>query len=103
MAKNSVPNDQNVPDDQNWNVRATSPFRRSLNKLPPKVAGAVLNFVEFTLPTNPYRLSGELEDELADKRSCRRGNYRILIRLDDETRTVYLYDVDYRADMYRPR
>jgi len=34
-------------------------------------------------------------------RSARRGDYRILLRVDDERCTVLVVDIDHRAHIYR--
>jgi mRNA-degrading endonuclease RelE of RelBE toxin-antitoxin system len=38
---------------------------------------------------------------LDDRVSARRGTYRIIYRIDDESRTVTVADVDHRRDVYR--
>lgn len=96
-------NEKSSSNDEPWNIEYTPPFRRSLNSLSPKVMDAVLAFVEFTLPTNPYQMSAPLRKEFAHLRDARRGNYRVLLKIDDEKHTVYLIDVDHRADVYRSR
>jgi mRNA-degrading endonuclease RelE of RelBE toxin-antitoxin system len=32
---------------------------------------------------------------------ARRGEYRVRYRIDEETQTVYVLDVDHRRDVYR--
>lgn len=89
--------------DTEWTVEVTSTFKRDLSQLPEKVAVAVVEFVLGPLQENPYRLSGPLHAELAGKRSAKRGHYRVLIEIDDESQIVYLLNVDHRAHVYRRR
>jgi mRNA-degrading endonuclease RelE of RelBE toxin-antitoxin system len=39
--------------------------------------------------------------ELAGHHSARRGPYRLLYRIDDETQTIWVHRVDHRGDVYR--
>lgn len=78
-----------------------SAARRGLHRLPAKVAAAVIEFITGPLAENPDRLSKPLRDELAGHRSARRGDYRILIRIDADAHTVLVVRIDHRADVYR--
>jgi mRNA interferase RelE/StbE len=77
--------------------------RRALQRLPAKVAAAVVEFITGPLADNPRRLSKPLRNEYDGYRSARRGDYRVLLRIDEDTRTVLVVDVDHRAHIYRPR
>jgi mRNA-degrading endonuclease RelE of RelBE toxin-antitoxin system len=70
--------------------------------LPPKVAVAVVEFLTVVLPTNPVRLSKPLTGEFADLRSARRGDYRVLIHVDETARSVLVLRIAHRAEVYRP-
>ncbi len=89
--------------DTSWRIEVTSSFKRDLNRLPEKIAAAIVEFALGPLADTPYQLSGQLHAELAGKRSANRGHYRVLLRIDDATHTVYLMNVDHRAHIYRPR
>ncbi|MGL4745285.1 MAG: type II toxin-antitoxin system RelE family toxin [Dermatophilaceae bacterium] len=88
--------------DATWEVTATSRFERDLARLPPRIATAVVEFVTIVLPTNPARMSKPLGGDLDGLRSARRGDYRVLLRLDDARRVVILHRVAHRAQVYRP-
>ena len=63
-----------------------------------------LNSYQFTngpLAREPARLSKPLHNELAGYRSARRGDYRVLIRIDEEAHVVLVIRIDHRADVYR--
>lgn len=72
-------------------------------RLPPKVALAVMTYVDHRLAGNPHRLSKALSGELAHLRSARNGDYRILFRLDDDRTVLWIIRVDHRAHAYRTR
>lgn len=86
-----------------WQVRFTPHAKRAVMRLPNKIAAAAVEFITVTLPTNPHKMSKPLRDDLAGYRSARRGDYRVLFHLDDESRLLYVDDVAHRADIYRPR
>lgn len=56
-----------------WDVVVAPGAVRSLDRLPEKVAAAVVEFITATLPTNPWRLSKPLRYELEGWRVARRG------------------------------
>lgn len=86
-----------------YRIEVAGGARRALQRLPAKVAAAIVEFITGPLADNPHRLSKPLTNELAAYRSARRGDYRVLIRIDDSSRTVLVAYVDHRADVYRRR
>lgn len=85
-----------------FELRVGPGARRQLHRLPPRVAFAVVEFVTVTLPANPLRLTTPLVGEFAGLRSARRGDYRILVRVDERARVVLVVRVAHRAEAYRP-
>jgi mRNA interferase RelE/StbE len=86
-----------------YRVEWTTPAQRDMARLPARVADAILVFVDERLAENPTRLSKPLIGELAGKRSARNGDYRVLIRLDNDLHAVWIVHVDHRAHSYRRR
>ena len=84
-----------------YRVEVTSEARRGLHRLPVKVYSAIVEFITGPLAHEPARLSKPLTNELAEYRSARRGDYRALIRIDDQARVVLVIRIDHRADVYR--
>lgn len=76
---------------------------RALNRLPEKIATAVVEFVYGGLAENPHRVGHPLRFELEGKHSARRGDFRIVCEIDDHRRAVTVLAVDHRSDFYRPR
>ena len=82
----------------------TPPARRALtDRLPKAVATAVIDFLTTVLVENPRRVGKPLRGDLAGIWSARRGTYRVLYRLREDTREVIVLRVDHRKDAYRPR
>ena len=81
----------------------TGAARRSLARLPEKVALAVVEFCYATLAENPHRVGKQLRLDLAGLRSARRGDYRVIYRVDEAAHRVDLVGIEHRSDAYRPR
>jgi mRNA-degrading endonuclease RelE of RelBE toxin-antitoxin system len=91
------------PQDESFTLRITGPAARALaGRLPEKVATAVYEFITTTLLNNPHRLGKRLLlPPYEGTWSARRGSYRVLYEIDDDSRTVTV--VEHRADAYRSR
>ncbi len=86
-----------------YRVEWSAPAQRDLARLPSRAAVAVLVFVDERLADNSNRLSKPLEGELRGSRTARNGDYRILLRAEDDLEIVWILHVDHRAHVYRPR
>jgi mRNA-degrading endonuclease RelE of RelBE toxin-antitoxin system len=84
-----------------YTTRFTATARRDLDKLPPRILAAVIEFAFGDLARQPRRVGKPLGGELAGQHSARRGPYRLLYRIDDTTQTVLVHRIDHRADVYR--
>ncbi len=83
-----------------FRVELASPARRDLGKLPERIVHAVIEFISGPLAENPHRLSKPLRDELAGLHSARRGDYRVLLRIDEDAHVVVIVRIDHRAHAY---
>ncbi|WP_322753658.1 type II toxin-antitoxin system RelE/ParE family toxin [Frankia sp. Cas3] len=81
----------------------TAPTRRTLRRLPEKVATAVVEFLYGSLAANPHRVGKPLQLQLAGLHSARRGDYRIIYHVDTDNHRVEVVAIEHRADVYRPR
>ena len=77
--------------------------RRALTRLPEKVATAVVEFLYGSLAASPYRVGKPLKLGLEGLHSARRGDYRVIYRVDDHQRRVTVLAIEHRSDVYRPR
>ncbi len=84
-----------------YTTRFTATGKRDLDKLPPRILAAVIEFAFGDLAREPRRVGKPLGRELAGYHSARRGPYRLLYRIDDEAQTIWVHRVDHRADVYR--
>ncbi|EGD55523.1 plasmid stabilization system [Gordonia neofelifaecis NRRL B-59395] len=61
----------------------------------------MVQFIAEPLAENPYRLSKPLRFELEGTRSARRGDYRVLLRIDEPKHIIVILDINHRAHVYR--
>ena len=86
-----------------YDVQFTGPARCALQGIPPRIVRAIIEFAFGDLAREPRRVGKPLERELAGLFGARRGSYRVLYRIDDESQRVYVVHIDHRADVYRSR
>ncbi len=81
----------------------TAPGRRALARLPEKAATAAAGFLYGSLAANPHRAGKPLKLGLDGLHSARRGDYRVIYRIDDQHGRVDVVAIEHRSDIYRPR
>ena len=86
-----------------YEIAITPEAQRQLLRLPEKIVAAVLEGLYGSIARDPWRVSKPLHDELAGLRVARRGQYRLVLRIDEAKRLVVVRRVDHRRDVYRPR
>lgn len=74
----------------------------SLGSVPPRVAEPLVAFIFGSLADDPRRRGKPLKRELDGRWASRRGDYRILFRLDEATKTMCVLKIGRRSDVYRP-
>jgi mRNA interferase RelE/StbE len=90
-------------NEDSFAIAWTTASRRALTRLPEKVATAVLEFLYGSLASSPYRVGKPLKLGLEGLHSARRGDYRVIYRIDDRQRQVTVVAIEHRSDVYRPR
>ena len=96
------PTEQEPEAEEPYELRTTPTVRRALSeRLPEAVAAAAYEFIVGPLVREPYRVGKRLLPPLDDRYSARRGTYRIIYRIDEESHSVTVVDVDHRSDVYR--
>ena len=90
-------------DDAEFAVAWTATSRRTLARLPGKTATAAVEFIYGSLAESPRRVGKPLKLGLAGLHSARRGDYRVIYRIDDQLRIVTVMAIEHRSDVYRPR
>jgi mRNA-degrading endonuclease RelE of RelBE toxin-antitoxin system len=84
-----------------YEIAWTAPARRALSRIPEKVATAAVEFIYGALADNPARVGRPLRFELEGRHSAHRGDYRVIYRIDDDERVVFVLTIQHRADVYR--
>jgi len=84
-------------------VLSSTARRQLAESLPEAIAFAAHDFIVGPLLENPQRVGKPLSGPLGDRYSARRGTYRIIYRVDVQTRVVTLIQVAHRRDVYRSR
>jgi mRNA interferase RelE/StbE len=74
---------------------------RSLQAVPPRIAEPLVAFIFGSLAEQPKRRGKPLQGELTGRWAARRGDYRIVYRLDDDTKAMYVLKIARRVDVYR--
>lgn len=83
---------------EQYDVAWTPTAKRALRRLPEKVATAAIEFIYGPLASNPQRVGKALRFDLEGLHSARRGDYRVIYRIDEH---VTIIAIDHRADVYR--
>ena len=85
-----------------FTVARTGPAQRALRKLPEKAAAAAVEFIYGSLSGNPRRVGKPLRNELAGLHSARRGDYRVIYRINAGEQRIEIVAIEHRTDAYRP-
>jgi len=59
--------------------------------------------IDGSLTENPRRVGQPLKLGLAGLHSARRGDYRVIYRIDDHLHAITIMAIEHRSDLYRPR
>ncbi len=86
-----------------FEVEITPEGLRHLDRLPAKVRAAVMETIFGTIAENPHRAGKPLRGELEGLFSARRGDFRIIYEIDEETQVVLVHRAQHRRTAYRPR
>lgn len=84
-----------------WRIKATNEFRRRFKDLTKKdkpLRERVIKSIE-KLKENPYA-GKPLSYDLAGLRSLRVGKYRIIYKIDEENKIIYLISIGHRVKIY---
>lgn len=82
-----------------YRVKVTARTARDLDRLPEKIATACVEFIFGPLAANPQRLGKPLTGLLAGQHSTRRGTYRVVHRLRDQT--IEIVHIGHRGTSYK--
>jgi mRNA interferase RelE/StbE len=88
---------------RDFQVAWSTPARRALARLPEKVVTAAVEFIYGSLAAHPRRVGKPLRLELEGLYSARRGDHRLIYRIDEQHHRIHVLAIEHRADVYRPR
>ena len=84
-----------------YELRLSRAARSALAEtLPESVAAAVWQFVSGPLLDNPHRVGKRLRFEIEGYYSARRGQYRVVYRIDEHEVIVDVIKISHRGDVY---
>jgi len=86
-----------------FDIAWTPTSRRALSKIPEKVGNALVELCYGRLADNPARLGKPLRFELEGLHCARRGDYRVIYRVDLGRHRVEILAIDHRSGAYRSR
>ena len=86
-----------------YEVEITPEGLRHLDQLPDKVRAAVLEAIFGTIAQNPQRSGKPIRGELVGLYSARRGDFRVIYEVDEQTKTVLVHRAQHRRSVYRRR
>lgn len=76
--------------------------RRAVREdLPETAAAACIEFILGPLAENPHHVGKPLRAELAGLHSARRGEYRVVYRINDGEVVIHIVTIRHRRDAYR--
>ncbi|SNU01142.1 mRNA-degrading endonuclease RelE, toxin component of the RelBE toxin-antitoxin system [Ruaniaceae bacterium KH17] len=89
--------------DRIYTVEFAGSARRGLQRVPPRIVPAIIEFVYGDLARYPRRVGKPLQRELEGLWGARRGPYRVMYEIHDDRLIILVVYVEHRADAYRPR
>ncbi len=84
-----------------WHVDISPSAQRDLNQVSARVGPSLLEFIYSGIAENPQRRGKALRGEMEGVWGARRGDYRVLYRIDEVSRTVQVLRVAGRGIAYR--
>lgn len=85
-----------------YRIRLSRPARRALETtLSDPIAAAAWEFISGPLAENPQRVGKPLRGQLEGLWTARRGEYRVIYRIEDWLVTVTVIRISHRRDIYR--
>ena len=91
-----------APVSTQYEVQLSASAARALESgLPESVAVAAWEFIDGPLREHPKRLGRQLREPLLPLYSARRGEYRVLYRVEDRVLLIDVVRITHRRDAYR--
>ena len=85
-----------------YTVRLSARAVKDLRSLPEKIAAAAFEFIDTVIAVHPRRVGKPLRSPFEGSHSARRGDYRIMYRMNPDQRDIEVERINRRADIYWP-
>lgn len=89
--------------EDGYDIAWTPSARKALSRPPEKVGTAVIELLYGPIAGSPRRPGKPLRLGLENVCSARRGDYRVLYRIDEQSRRVDVVAIEHRSEAYRRR
>ena len=86
-----------------YEVEITPEGLRHLDQLPAKMRAAVIEAILGSIAENPHRAGKPLRGELEGLYSARRGEFRVIYEIDEDSQVVLVHRAYHRSRAYRTR
>ncbi len=86
-----------------YEISWTPTAQRNLRRVPTKVGHAVIEFIYGPLAENPQRVGKALRLGLAGLHGARRGDFRVIYRIEAGSNRIEIVAIEHRRDAYRRR
>ncbi len=83
-----------------YNVKLIAQAQKDLDNFPPNIFNKIKAEL-MKLKDNP-RPHGSIKLTQSEGYRVRAGDYRILNRIEDKTKEIFIYRIKHRKDVYRP-
>jgi len=91
-----------TPPPDRYTVRLSARAAKDRRALPEKISTAAFEFIVTVIAVNPQRVGKPLRSPFEASHVARRGDYRIMYRIDPDQHSVEVERINRRADIYRP-
>ena len=90
-----------MPDSQEWILEWRLKARKQQRKLPKSAVQRILKKLEWLRQSpNPKELLKELNDDWTGCHRLRVQEYRVILEIQEESRTLFILEVGHRKDVY---
>jgi mRNA-degrading endonuclease RelE of RelBE toxin-antitoxin system len=83
-----------------YQIRLTRTAKRTLEQMPPRVVEVVVAFIYGPLADNPQRTGKPMQSPYEGLHVGRRGDYRVIYRIQETTVDVQILVIGHRSKIY---
>lgn len=83
-----------------FKIKYLEVVKKQTTGIPSNIKNTIKNAVEERLTTNPVEFGKPLRYSFKGHRRMRVGNYRIIYRIENSTKTIIIIAIKHRKDIY---